>query len=206
MSRALTLGLAVLLGVWPVAASPQSLPDQVRRFGTIDQIVQREFQPAEFAEIAARAQLIAEVVVTRTASALTADQEEVYTDVTVRLTRVWKPDGQASPPPRGIIVVRQPGGTVATEQGRYVMSREADFPLLEEGDEYILFLYRDPQLGAYVTAYGSQGAFRITAADVEQVSRAAGTWNGKHHKMFLPDFRRLIEQAAGPQHAAVLPR
>ncbi len=206
MNRPLTLGFGVLIGLWPLVAAPQSLPEQVRRFGSIEQVVQRDFQPAEFSDIAGRAQLIAEVVVTRTTSALTADQEQVYTDATVRLTRVWKPDGQSPPAPRGVIVVRQPGGVVATQQGRYVTCYESDFPVLKEGEEYILFLRRDPRSSTYATQYGSQGAFRITAADVEQVSRVVGTWNRRHRKMFLADFRRLLADAAGTQNAIVLSR
>ncbi len=205
MNRRLTLGFGAFVALWPVVAPGQSLPDQVRRFGTIEQVIQRGFQPAEFADIASRAQLIVEGVVTRTQSAFTPDQEEVYTDATLKLTRVWKQDSRAPEAAGGTIAVRQPGGVVPTE-GRSVICYEADYPVLTVGEEYVLFLHRDPRSGVYVTEHGSQGAFRITAADVEQVSRLVGTWSSRNRKMFLPDFRQLLAQATGQQAAAVLPR
>jgi hypothetical protein len=92
--------------------------------------------------------------------------------------------------PGSTLVVTRPGGTITLE-GRTVRSTEPDFPPFELGDEYILFLerLRDGSLGVY---YGAQGAFKVSAETVEQVSRFNADWKQKHGVVGLSAFRREL--------------
>ncbi len=197
MKRLLPLGSAIVVSfaVSGVAAS-QSLPERVRIFGCTEQIVQRPFAPITLPELAREAELIAEVYVTGTRSWLSSDQDQIFSDATVRLVRVWKRSAGVGDTEGATIVVRRPGGTLRIED-RVVQSFEADFPPFKSDEQYVLFLRRDPRSGAYFPAYGAQSAFRVSRGTVEQVTRAFATWNKSNGALPLASFRQLlVEQVA----------
>ncbi len=197
MKRFLLAGSVFVVSVAMTGvARSQSLPERVRIFGCTEQIVQRDFSPITLTELAHQAELIAEIHVTGTRSWLSNEQDEIFTDFTVRLVRVWKRSTGVGDAEGAAIVVRRPGGTLPIAD-HIVQSVEVGFPSFREDEQYVLFLRRDGQSGAYFPAYGPQSAFRISRGLVQPVTPTFAPFNKSRGSLSLALFRQLlVEQVA----------
>ena len=80
--------------------------------------------------------------------------------------------------------------------GRSVLMREPEFPPLEDGSEYILFLRADPHRNLSTVVGGSQGAFIIDNGYADQVN---GEIKGLRGRLPLATFKDEIRQLAAPK-------
>jgi hypothetical protein len=136
------------------------------------------------------AELVVRALVVSSRPHLSADGVSIFSDYTMQvLDEILSRKG---PIQKQTIVVSEPGGTL-TIDGHKVFAWDPQFPPMEPGDEYILFLRRNAD-GEYGVAYGSQGAFRNIGGLVEQVQD--GDWNREHGKMPVSQFRQQIGDAA----------
>ncbi len=99
-------------------------------------------------EAAFRADLIAVGVTKSSASALTEDQDFIFTDWQLSLEQVLKNNPAAPVGENSEITVTRPGGTLVVN-GRNIRAIEGAFLPFHQGERYLLFLYYMPATGAY---------------------------------------------------------
>lgn len=178
-------------------ARPQTLAEIVRAHGgPIDVATEREFSPAELPEIVRDADLIAIVVVLDNGTSyVSADGRRIYSDFSVQINEKYF----MSPAVviAETITVSKPGGSI-TLAGYPVTAYERDFPPFSANEQYVLFLKYDPDAKHWIVPYGAQGAFRVGAGAVEQVSKDTGTWNRANGRVPLDVFVKQVTQFIRP--------
>lgn len=190
MKTLMAVCIASLLSPSFTFAEQETIPEIVRRQrGSVRFRTQREFSPVGLVELAKESDRIARVVVQAATSHLSEDQRSIYTDYTLQVLDQF---GSRTPPVAGeTTIVRKPGGMVKVDDHE-ISSLEGDFPPFEIGEEYILFLKFDSDIKRYIVPYGAQGAFRIIAGNVEQVSRDTGTWNSERGAVGVLEFMQEL--------------
>lgn len=167
-------------------AAQETIPAMVRRGkGMVEGQILREFSPVGLPELAKDCDLVARVVVVDGRTRLSDDEQSMNSEYTLQV--IDNLFSRRTLLPGENIIVRKPGGTITIDGYRFTMS-ESDFPSFEVTDEYILFLRFDPSTGQHVVPYGAQGAFRIVAGGIEQVSSDTGTWNSERGRTSLLTF------------------
>ena len=194
MNAGWTLLLLAALGAEPTSYTLQeTIRDRVKRYGSLEVIVLKEYSPVDLPTLVAHADLVVRGVVTGSKSFLTA--EHVITDYSVQVLSLVRGEGVEG----RVIVVRRDGGSVSIDGGK-IDTRESDFPSFEITDEYVLFLKRAPE-GYHVVSHGAQGAFRIEGGSVAQVSREH-TWNQERGRVevlrFLSEIAAAVKQEKPP--------
>lgn len=182
---------ALLLILACAAAIVQSpahdrLRERIRKYGTLELRVQREFSPVEFPDLVSRAELIVRGLIVDQNSHLEPD-ETIWTDVRVQVLETLGGASEHVVQPGNIVVLRRPGGSI-TIDGQVVKSVENDFPTFDDGAEYVLFLRRESGAEFYVPVSGAQGVFGIETQHVRQMSQKFGVWNDLHKEMALSTF------------------
>jgi hypothetical protein len=81
-------------------------------------------------------------------SQLTEGRDFIFTDYGVTVEQILKNDPSDPVAPQARLVVTRPGGAVKVN-GRVARATDASFQRLEAGREYLLFLKRVPETGAY---------------------------------------------------------
>lgn len=174
------------LALTPAALDQQTLPELVRQHGDISKQIINDWSPADLPEIATSADVIARVVILDAESQLTSDQRSIETIYKAQVLSAVK-SSLANISDGSAITFRKDGGTVSIE-GRQITARDADFPPLNVGDEYVVFLWHDPKTRLLHVHYGAQGVFLISKGYVEQLSRAFGKWNQERGHVALAEF------------------
>ncbi len=190
--------LVGLVSAIVTASQRPSIPERVQKYGAREVAIVREFSPVELPELVRSADLVLEGVVVGKKSYLTVDQMEIMTDYSIQTQRLWKRSAPLKIELGQTITVNRPGGTLPIKDQLFV-ARENDFPEFELGEEYVLFLRKDPTTDRYIVPDGAQGAFRIQHGTIWQVSEDTGTWNKDHGKMALEGFQEHLAGAMGAQ-------
>lgn len=159
------------------AANQDTLRDRVRNQGDVSASIQVEYEPATTEDLVRSADLIARVLIQGEKPSLSQDGAKVVTDYEVHVLDPIRRKRAASQLPP-VITIRKQGGTVSLE-GHKVHFFESDFPPLELGVEYIVFIKRDPDR-SFSFPYGGQSAFRVDGQTVDQVSRHRAVWKREH--------------------------
>ena len=146
--------------------------------------------PVSLADMVARADLVARVVVLEHRPRLTADERKIETEYSVQLLEVLAGSRAVTPAQR--VVVTTPGGKLDLA-GRTVVMQAPDHPSLEDGREYVLFLRPEPGRSVTGVVGGNQGAFVVDDGHVEQV---AGEIRESRGKLSLAAFKEEILQLA----------
>ena len=181
MSSTLLVAMFVVSGV---VQSGQELRDHVRKAGSAEVVVIRDYPPVDLKTLVRDAELIARVVIVSSNASMIGDQ--ISTDSKAQVLTVVK---GAQSVEHTTITVRKPGGKVALEGG-IVTASDPDFAPFEIGEEYVLFLKSTIQ-GNFEVRFGGQGAFKVTQGKVAQVSRNIGTWNRERGRI---DVLQLFEE------------
>jgi hypothetical protein len=167
--------IALTLG--HTAANQDTLRDRVRNQGDVSASIHVEYEPATTEDLVRSADLIALVLIQGEKPSLSQDGTKVVTDYEVQVLDPIRRRRAASHLPP-VITIRKQGGTVALE-GHKVHFFENDFPPLELGVEYIVFIKREAD-GSFSFPYGGQSAFRLDGQTVDQVSRRRAVWQREH--------------------------
>jgi hypothetical protein len=96
-----------------------------------------------------------------------------------------------------VITVRQPGGSMLVA-GRQVSVVESDFPPLELGQEYVLFLHREHNSARLSVTGGPQGVFEVTAGQLSHVMKTRPLWETDGESPFsiaTSEFGRALQKA-----------
>jgi len=159
------------------AANQDTLRDRVREQGDVSASIHIEYEPATTKDLVRTADLIARVLIQGEKPSLSKDGTKVLTAYEAQvLDPIRRKRGVSHLPP--VITIRKHGGTGPLE-GHKVHFFETDFPPLELGIEYIVFIKRDPD-GSFSFPYGGQSAFRVDGHTVDQVSRRRAVWKREH--------------------------
>jgi len=151
-----------------VVTGQETIPELVRKHhGQLEGIIHREFSPVGLTELVKSCDLIARVVVLDARSRLSEDERSMHSDYSVQVLDQYFSRRVLDPAEN--IVVTKPGGTMTIDGYQYAVY-EHDFPALQSGEEYILFLKFDPSIRRYIVPDGAQGAFTNVGGIVEQVS------------------------------------
>ena len=121
-------------------------------------------------------------------SALTRDQDFVFTDYVFQVDTVEK-DPTHSVQPGDHIVVSRAGG-ILSYAGRTIHAVDPNFPAFVEHNRYILFLHTLPGDTAFKVT--SDGAFTLNDLDGKVYHRSAESLN-KSGPEFLNDVRRAVQ-------------
>jgi hypothetical protein len=191
-----TLLFLVALGTSTSAESlqdvrEQEIRDQVRKLGSVEILIAKEYSPVDLATLISKADLVVRGIVAQAKSSLVG--RKVSTEYTVQVLSVIH--GQRDREGTAIAISRD-GGRVSVEGGT-ILAYDPDFPFFELAEEYVLFLERLPE-GPYVVPYGAQGAFRVEGGKVSQVSHDTGNWNKERGSIgvsqFLDEIATVVKQ------------
>jgi hypothetical protein len=124
---------------------------------------QRELLPESLESMLAQADLVVRGVITMTNTYMSADQRDLFTDYTVKPTRIMlqrntpkvRQLGQEFP-----IVVKRWGGST-TINGVSVTQQDIDLPAFRSGEELILMLHFDKSDEKYELLSTISGAFAV---------------------------------------------
>lgn len=185
----LHLGLMLGIGAGTAVHAQQKLEDIVHQNpGGVEVIHHAQMVPLSLQDLVARADLVARVLVVEGRAHLTADERQIETDSTVQLLEVLAGSRTVTPAER--VVVTTPGGKLDLA-GRTLQMHAPDYPSLEDGREYVLFLRPEPGRSVTGVVGGSQGAFVVDDGHVEQV---AGEFKESRGKLALAAFKEEILQ------------
>ncbi len=164
--------LLCVLALVTLTGGQETIREQVKRATNgLNILINREFSPGiSLSELAANSDLIARVAVRSFTSHLSEDEHSVASEIEADVIEAFF-SNEPTIPGQAVTLTRL-GGTIAVD-GVTVTVFEPDFPPFSVGDEYILFLVKDPSTGHYLVQYGAQGAFKVSEGVVDQV--AAGT-------------------------------
>jgi hypothetical protein len=150
-----------------------------------------------------RSDLVVEAKVTDSQAFLSDDKTGVYSEFTVRVSKVWKTTPAATVNKGDTLVTERFGGRVRYPSGkivRYLVDGQGS-PM--KGKKYLFFLARAEQ-GNYklLTAYELQGN-KVFALDGSRVNRRGrGNWAfDKHNGKDVNGFLEEVEQAVQPRGA-----
>lgn len=187
VSVSLCFGLFVTVA----ASSQQKLEDRARTSGgNIEVVLHRQVPPTALPDLVAQADSIVRALVLAGRPRLTPDEREIETDYTLQIHEIY--DGSRDVYAGQTITVTKPGGKL-TLAGRVVSMREPDFPALEDGREYVLFLRPAGERNVSVVVGASQGAFLIEDGYAEQLN---GEIKGLRGKLPLDAFKEEIRSLA----------
>jgi hypothetical protein len=82
--------------------------------------------------------------------------------------------------------------------GRQVSASESDFPLLELGQEYVLFLHRERNSDRWSVMGGPQGVFEVTGGQLSHVMKTRPLWETEGEtplSIGKNEFVRVLQQA-----------
>ena len=189
-----TLTASILCAAVSLHAQQPCLRQQARE-GDVHLRVANRFSRADLSQIAAVADVAVLADVVSSDSMLSIDEADVFTDIQVRVRSVLKRTGSPKLADGDTLVVRRWGGTLLLE-GHRVIAEEDDFPSVNVGESYVLFLQRVEEESFYYFVYGAEGAFQIQDGSVRQLSTTVGTWNNDRGVVPVGDFvaevRRLV--------------
>lgn len=199
MKKLALVALAVV-GFWAAAtpAEGQSkIADIVRSSGgEVEFTIEREFSPADLADLVQESDLVARVLIGQSRGRLSADERRIETDYTGQVLERYVSRKPASIE-ENILLVR-PGGVV-TVGTRMVSATERDFPPFQIGEEYLLFLRFDRERKTYILPRGAQSAFRLTEGLAEQVATSEGKIKAERGALRSEALTQEIRELGGRQ-------
>jgi hypothetical protein len=196
----LVSGFVLTLCIGFVLAQASSLADLVRQHGPIEQILHREYGPADLPELVTASEIIARgrVMGLKSFERRRGSSAVILTDYTVDLIDVFH-QRLARPRQAGDqLVVRRDGGEL-TVKDILIRASVPDFPAWAIGEEYVLALREDPTTKLFVVVYGGQGAFQIGPDWVaRQVHHIQGETPEERPRQDLPvdELRSLVVELA----------
>lgn len=195
-TAALTVSFVfVLVGM----SHAQSLREAAERGSKPESTFSVDFPTLSVPEILVRSELVVHGKIDAVASRLAYDDMIVVTDYTITPLRFLKGDPYANKPavpgPTKPLVVRCAGGTVVEGDTRFTTHVEA-FPPSEAfvpGEQVILFLVYNAEIGVYQLTDGPYAAFRIGGGQVVPMTKKAAETRGDEPRP-LATFLAELEQ------------
>jgi hypothetical protein len=194
--RGLVICMSVLatIGASDVNAQDERLPARVQREGNIELVRTVAYEPLTLKELVKRSSFVARVLVLRNSTRLSDDETLVVTDSDVQALEVFRNVLGIKATP--VIAVRQPGGSMLVA-GRQVSVRESDFPPLELGQEYVLFLYRERNSDRLSVMGGPQGVFEVTGGQLSHVVKSRPLWETDGESALSIDKSEFVRMLQG---------
>jgi hypothetical protein len=170
---AILLPLILMLSTCPLGRAQGPTIPQLIASGPYESTFSHEGGVPGFKDLVRESDLIVRCRILSKTSSLTSDQRHVFTDYSIKPIGVFKIPADKkllSMTPDGNFRMRREGGTIRIS-GREFLERDQDFPEFVEGEQYILFLYKEKNNNQLMVYGGSQGAFRVVNGTVNHVAR-----------------------------------